>query len=112
LSSLAAAVIADGANPLHVSVISLTETHRLLRRGKIALQSGLSLDVWFQAEALQHQVQCEPITLEIAHVAEMLPPVHNDPADRFILATARVLGAAVLSPDTVMPQYPGIHVEW
>jgi len=50
--------------------------------------------------------------LEIAHAAEMLPAIHSDPADRFILATAQILKARVLSPDTIMPQYPGIIVQW
>jgi PIN domain nuclease of toxin-antitoxin system len=38
--------------------------------------------------------------------------VHNDPADRFILVTAQVIGARILSPDGIMPQYPGFTVEW
>jgi PIN domain nuclease of toxin-antitoxin system len=42
----------------------------------------------------------------------MLPAIHNDPADRFILATAKVLAGRILSPDTMMPKYPGITVEW
>lgn len=42
----------------------------------------------------------------------MLPPMHHDPADRFILATAAILGGKVLSPDTILPQYPDIVVEW
>ena len=54
----------------------------------------------------------KPITLAIAHAAELLPAIHNDPADRFILATAKVLGGRVLSPDTIMPKYPGITTEW
>jgi PIN domain nuclease of toxin-antitoxin system len=40
---------------------------------------------WFQKGLTQHGVICEPITPAIAHAAEMLPPTHNDPADRFIL---------------------------
>jgi antitoxin (DNA-binding transcriptional repressor) of toxin-antitoxin stability system len=36
----------------------------------------------------------------------------SDPADRFILATAQVMGARILSPDTIMPKYPDLTVEW
>ncbi|MCX6930618.1 MAG: type II toxin-antitoxin system VapC family toxin [Verrucomicrobia bacterium] len=112
LSAPAQQTIADLNHTLHISAITVTETHRLVRKGKITLQANMSLDVWFRAALAQHQVRCEPITLEIAHAAEILPAIHNDPADRFILATAQVMGARVLSPDGIMPQYPGFTVEW
>jgi PIN domain nuclease of toxin-antitoxin system len=112
LSPVATTALADVGNMLHLSVISVTETHRLIRKGKIVLQTNLSLDAWFRAMLIQHQVQDEPITSEIAHGAEVLPSIHNDPADRFILATAQILGARILSPDNTMPKYPGFAVEW
>jgi PIN domain nuclease of toxin-antitoxin system len=112
LSTLARQAIADANNTLDISAITVTETHRLVRKGKIALQANVSLDVWFRAALAQHQVRCEPITLEIAHAAEILPAIHHDPADRFILATAQVFGGRILSPDGIMPQYPGLAVEW
>ena len=105
LSPAAKQAIADTHHTLHISAITVTETHRLVRKGKIALQADVSLDVWFRAALGQHQVRCEPITFEIAHAAEMLPPIHHDPADRFILATGQVLGARILTPDGIMPQY-------
>jgi PIN domain nuclease of toxin-antitoxin system len=112
LSELAREVLRDVGNSLHVPVIVLTELHRLVRRGKIAIRAPDGLDQWFRKGLIQHQAQCEPITLEIAHAAEVLPAIHNDPADRFILATAQVLGARILSPDTIMPKYPGLSVKW
>ena len=112
LSGLARRVITDTTNSLHVPVIVLTELHRLSRKGRITIHAPDGLDQWFGKGLVQHQAQCEPITLNIAHAAEILPPVHNDPADRFILATAQVLGGRILSPDTIMPKYHGIIVEW
>lgn len=112
LSPLAQQAIGELANALRISAITVTETHRLVRKGKIVLQAGVSLDAWFRAALAQHEVRCEPITLEIAHAAERLPLIHPDPADRFILATARVLGGRVLWPDAVLRRYPGVVVEW
>jgi PIN domain nuclease of toxin-antitoxin system len=112
LSGLARNVLSNAGNSLHVPVIVLTELHRLVRRGKIAIRAPDGLDQWFQKGLIQHQAQCEPITLEIAHAAEVLPAIHSDPADRFILATAQVIGARILSPDTLMPKYYGLTVEW
>lgn len=112
LSPAAKQAIADTRNTLYISAITVTETHRLVRKGKIALQANVSLDAWFRAALVQHQVRCEPITMEIAHAAEVLPAIHHDPADRFILATAQVCGGRILSPDGIMPRYPGLAVEW
>lgn len=112
LSELARKVIADSGNSLHVAVIVLTELHRLIRKGRITIAAPDGLDQWFRKGMAAHQVQCEAITLEIAHTAEVLPWIHNDPADRFILATAQVVGARILSPDNTMPKYPGFTVEW
>ena len=81
-------------------------------RTEFCLDRGVKLADWFKKGLVQHLVVCESITLAMAHAAEMLPPIHNDPADRFILATAQVLGGRVLSPDITMPKYPGITVEW
>ena len=112
LSAPALAAMGDANNSLHLSVISVTEIHRLVRKGRISIHAPNGLEDWFHKGLTQHRVTCEPITLAIAHAAEMLPAIHNDPADRFILATAKVLGGRILSPDTILPKYPGITTEW
>ena len=112
LSTAAKVALGDPNNSLHLSVITVTEIHRLVRKGKISIRASGGLEDWFQKGLAQHQVICEPITLAIAHAAEMLPAIHNDPADRFILATAKCLGAEVLSPDAILPRYPGITTQW
>ena len=112
LSTAALSAIGDANNSLHLSAITVTEIHRLVRKGKISIYAPNGLEDWFQKGLTQHGVTCEPITLAIAHAAEMLPAIHNDPADRFILATAKVLGGRILSPDTIMPKYPGLTTEW
>ena|SRR5438552_15479744 len=112
LSAAALRAIGGANNSLHLSAITITEIHRLVRKGKISIHAPNGLDDWFQKGMTQHLVVCEPITLAIAHAAEMLPAIHNDPADRFILATAKVLGGRVLSPDVTMPKYPDVVVEW
>jgi PIN domain nuclease of toxin-antitoxin system len=112
LSGAALSAISDANNSLHLSAMTVTEIHRLVRKGKISIHAPNGLEDWFQKGLTQHGVICEPITLAIAHAAEMLPAIHNDPADRFILATAKGLGGRILSPDTTMPRYPGIATEW
>ena len=53
------------------------------------------------------------VTYDPAVLVQSLPPEEwGDLADRFILATARILSGRILSPDTIMPNYPGIITEW
>ena len=112
LSAPSLKLIENRSSVLHVPVIVLVELHRLIRRGRIVIRAPDGLDKWFRSALAQYQAFCEPITLEIAHAAEVLPPIHNDPADRFILATAQILHATILSPDTMMRSYSGANVVW
>src|SRR2546427_9271254 len=112
LSPAAIKEIGDFNNSLHVSVITLTELHRLVRKGKISIHAPQRLDDWFRKGLTQHLVVAESISLEVVHLAETLPSVHNDPADRWIIATAQLLGAKILSPDTIMPKYSSVDIVW
>lgn len=73
LSGAALSAISDANNSLHLSAITVTEIHRLVRKGKISIHAPNGLEEWFQKGLAQHGVICEPITLAIAHAAEMLP---------------------------------------
>jgi PIN domain nuclease of toxin-antitoxin system len=112
LSSAALKEIGDSASSLLVSVITLTELHRLVRKARISIRAPNGLEEWFQIGLTHHQIVCEAITLEIVQRAETLPAIHNDPADRWIIATAQVLGAKILSPDREMAKYPNTDVVW
>jgi PIN domain nuclease of toxin-antitoxin system len=47
-----------------------------------------------------------PLTPEIALASSRLPqPFHGDPADRIIVATARSLGARVVTRDSKILEY-------
>ena len=112
ISARALGVLGDINNSLYLSAISVTEIHRLVRKGKITVNAPTGLDNWFRKGLTQHLVVCEPITLEIAHTAELLPAIHNDPADRFIIATAQVLGVSLVTPDLTIPKYPNVNIVW
>jgi hypothetical protein len=59
-----------------------------------------------------HGLQELPITGAIAATAVTLPPIHRDPADRFIIATALRHGLAVVTAAATIGKYPGIRVIW
>jgi PIN domain nuclease of toxin-antitoxin system len=80
LSNVALKAMGEPNNLLYVSVIALTELHRLIRKGKISIHTANGLAAWFRKGLIQHRVMCEPITLEVMHLAETLPAIHHDPA--------------------------------
>jgi PIN domain nuclease of toxin-antitoxin system len=53
-------------------------------------------------------VQPLPITFEHAEATATLPPLHNDPFDRLLMAQARVESLTLVSHDPAIRAYPGL----
>jgi len=110
LSPKARDSIRESADGLFMSSISAFEIAVKHRRG--ALRLPMEPSAWI-AHALQHHGINElPVTCRIAALAVALPPIHNDPCDRMIVATAQVEALPILTPDSLIRAYPGIQVVW
>ena len=84
--------------PLWVSDITLWEVATLSSLGRIKL--SLPLREWLEQATAPPLVQRLPITPAVAAEVAALPDsFHRDPADRIIVASARVLGATLLTRD-------------
>ena len=84
--------------PVWVSDISLWEIATLVGLGRIELE--LPLQEWLERATAPPLVQLSPITPAIAAELAQLPEsFHRDPADRILVASARVLGATLLTQD-------------
>jgi PIN domain nuclease of toxin-antitoxin system len=84
--------------PLWVSDISLWEIATLASLGRIRLH--LPLRDWLEAAVAPPLVQRVSISPAVAaEVASLPDSFHRDPADRIIVASARTLGAAVITLD-------------
>ena len=84
--------------PLLVSDISLWEVATLHGLGRIRL--ALPLREWLDKAVAPPLVQRHGISPAIAAEVAALPDsFHLDPADRILVATARVLGATLLTQD-------------
>jgi len=84
--------------PLLVSDISLWEIATLTELGRIRLT--LPLRSWLEeATALPLVRRCGISPAVAAEVAALPPTFHGDPADRIIVATARLLGATLITHD-------------
>lgn len=89
---------ASAVSPLLVSDISLWEVAMLHSLGRIRL--SLPLRDWLEAAVAPPMVQRHGISPAIAAELASLPEsFHRDPADRILVATARVLGATLLTRD-------------
>jgi PIN domain nuclease of toxin-antitoxin system len=79
--------------------ISLWEVATLVERGRLSLD--IPLAEWLEAAAHPRSVRIVPITAAIAAaIADLPDSFHRDPADRVIVATARVMSLPLLSRDS------------
>jgi PIN domain nuclease of toxin-antitoxin system len=84
----------DQANEIWLSPISVWEALVLYRKGRISLDAHL--DDWLTAATAN--VREAPLTNEIAFATHSLS-LHDDPADRFLAATAKVLQLTLVTAD-------------
>ena len=75
--------------------MSTWEALLLNAKGRIRLHGDTS--DWV-AQATGHLLEA-PLTHEIVLAAQELPLAHRDPADRFLAATAQVLGLTLVTAD-------------
>lgn len=88
----------DPANEFWLSPISTWEALTLNAKGKIRLHGNLT--EWVaQATAPFREA---PLTHEIVRVARQLVIPQEDPADRFLAATAHVLGLTLVTADRAL----------
>ena len=89
---------ARGGSPLIVSDISLLEIATLHGLGRIQL--SVPLRDWLEKAVAPPLVRRQGISPVIASEIAALPDwFHRDPADRTIVATARIVSATVLTRD-------------
>ncbi|MGD1213834.1 MAG: type II toxin-antitoxin system VapC family toxin [Terriglobales bacterium] len=93
--SLAQTVPVRPFHDVSLSPISIWEALTLNAKGRVRLRGNLA--EWVaQATAPFREA---PLTHEIACLARQLPLSHQDPADRFLAATAQVLGLTLVTAD-------------
>lgn len=84
--------------PVWIADITRWEIATLVRHGKLAL--ALPLRDWLDAATAEPLVRTLEITPAVAAEEAALPPsFHKDPADRLIVASARILGATLITRD-------------
>ena len=108
----AAARMAIQTNPgrLFVSSISAFEIAIKCAKHKLTLPSAP--ENWF-ADTLKVRGLAEiTIDWQAAMRSARLPPIHSDPCDRIIIATAQLRNLTIISPDPLIKAYPGTATLW
>lgn len=83
---------------LWLSAISVWEFLLLEERGRIRLDTPPA--EWLDGSLALGAVREAPVTFEIARLSRSIRLSHQDPADRFIAATAQVLDLTLVTADT------------
>jgi PIN domain nuclease of toxin-antitoxin system len=97
--------------PAIVSTISVLEIATAVRRGRLVLAPAL--DQWLADLCALPELRFEPVSVEIAQLAGGFDDATpGDPADRIIVATARALGANLLTADEALRASPQVPAVW
>jgi len=96
---------------IFISSISTWEIAILVSRGR--LQLTMSPGDWVAASEAVPFFDFVPVSNSIALKSVQLPgDLHNDPADRIIIATAVSLGAVIVTKDEKIRNYPHVKTVW
>lgn len=95
---------AAAAGTLRIAAISLWEIALLASHGRIVL--GKSIGLWLEEALADPGPAIDPLSPEVAIESYALPEAfHRDPADRLIVATARVATATLMTRDRLILDY-------
>ena len=110
LSVKARRLIEANRDSIFVSAISAFEIGIKYHKGKLTLCDAA--ENWWHRSIAHHGLVVMDVTDSIFLASTALPPLHHDPCDRIIIATAEDSGATILTPDHLIAQYPSAKVEW
>ena len=99
LTKRVAAALADESNQLWLSPISIWEFLLLAERGRVRVKDGTAPSDWVEAALSRAPVHEAPLNREVAIRSRSVRLDHEDPADRFLAATADVYELTLVTAD-------------
>jgi PIN domain nuclease of toxin-antitoxin system len=100
--------LASPDNQLWLSPVSVWETVVLLEKRRISLKQDFRQ--WVDESFTALQLQEAALTWEVAHELRFTVLGHRDPADRFLVATAKVYDLPLITSDERLLSVPGLQV--
>ncbi len=96
---------------IYISCISTWEILILEKKNRLKFTTSASL--WIRKSENLSFLEFVPINNTIVELSTTLPgKLHQDPADRLILATAHYLGFPLITKDKKLRDYPHIKTIW
>lgn len=108
LSEEARRELTDPANTLALSPVSVWEALVLAGKGRVRLRPDPWS--WIRTALSVRPMREVPLTFDIALGSRSIRLGHDDPADRFIAATAVVHGLTLVTADASLLRCPDIRV--
>lgn len=99
LGKRVAAVLTEADSQLWLSPISIWEFLLLAERGRVRVAGGLSPAEWVEAALARAPMHDAALTREVALRSRSVRLAHDDPADRFLAATAEVYELTLVTAD-------------
>ena len=98
-------------NPVMISTISTWEVYMLTSKGRIEMETDVTH--WIRECEKAREIQFVPVDNEIIRISAQLPKeIHEDPADRLIIATAISLGATLITKDAKIQASGVVKTLW
>jgi PIN domain nuclease of toxin-antitoxin system len=94
----------ETADQVGISPVSCYEIALAEQKGRLELP--IPAQQWFTQALAPSGISLLPLTADIACRAVNLTPIHKDPFDRLIIATALIYTGQLASIDGLFPQYP------
>jgi PIN domain nuclease of toxin-antitoxin system len=96
---------------LLLSAISPWEFSKLLQKGRLAI--SIDPEEWIRTALEMPKLRLVPLSPVLAYRSTILPqPLHDDPADQIIIATARDEEATILTSDERIRSYKHAKTLW
>lgn len=103
--------LAEKSGNIHVSAMSAWEVALLVKKNRVKVE--MSMNDWLRGVEGLEFVTVVPVSATIAVESVNLPgEFHKDPADRMIVATARQLGAKLVTKDKKILEYKHVQTVW
>ncbi|HJZ05491.1 twitching motility protein PilT [Candidatus Amesbacteria bacterium RIFCSPHIGHO2_01_FULL_48_32] len=103
--------LARKSGEIYVSAISAWELALLVKKKRVVIE--MSMEDWVRELTELEFVKVIPVDAETAVESVNLPgEFHKDPADRIIVATARRLGAKLVTKDKKILGYDHVQAVW
>jgi PIN domain nuclease of toxin-antitoxin system len=100
--------LADPENDLWLSPVSIWELVILLEKKRVTLRE--EMDKWVEKSKRELSLREVPFSWEVAEGLNSTLLGHRDPADRFLVATAKVHDLTLVTADERLMHVPGLNV--